>query len=71
MLEQRIGGKPFEVEDAPRSNYRGVEQQLHLGMHGVDHLLARFEVAEVARQPPSEALLLNEGVEVDQSYPFT
>jgi hypothetical protein len=67
VLEQRIGSKPFEVEHSPRPYDCGVEQELHLGVHRVDHLLARLEVAEVARQPPSEALLLNEGVEVDQS----
>lgn len=67
MLEKWVRGEPLEVEDAPRSDDGGVKQQLHLGVHGVDNLLARLEVTEVARQPPPKSLALNERIEVDQS----
>lgn len=67
VLEQRIGSEPFEVEHPPCSHHRGVEQQLHLGVHGVNHLLACLEVTEVAGQLPSETLALDERVEIDKS----
>jgi predicted short-subunit dehydrogenase-like oxidoreductase (DUF2520 family) len=30
VLEQRVGGQPFKIENAPRADYRRIDEQLDL-----------------------------------------